>query len=89
MKQICKKIDYRKSYSLKKLKMYKNEKRHVWNTSSSQNILRIERKLPKCDSLSRKELHEHFVIYILNRKKCTGCQVLIFLIKLKRKDGLW
>ena len=29
MKQICKKIDYRKSYSLKKLKMYKNEKRHV------------------------------------------------------------
>ena len=32
---------------------------------------------------------EHFVIYILNRKKCTGCQVLIFLIKLKRKDGLW
>ena len=29
MKQICKKIDYRKSYSFKKLKMYKNEKRHV------------------------------------------------------------
>ena len=24
MKQICKKIDYRKSYSLKKLKMYKD-----------------------------------------------------------------